>query len=176
MLSTKEKAVAEKFIELHKNHGGTVSHDTKFNFAKSLSNSFYDMNPIISKLIALNLIEYTLSNMTGMTSLTKQGWDFKTFNDHERMLQSQNEIDQITIEKLKVDLRNSKRQAKMFWPLTILTILLGTISIFYSFNSSSNNSYIKLEQRIQTADSAINSLEKEMKLIRSDTSGVNKND
>jgi hypothetical protein len=97
MLTEHEKIIVERFIELHKKMGGTVTYDMRHPFVESLGYGFFDLNPIIDKSVALELIQYKLSDRTGITTLTKKGWDFKSFEDFDRMLLSQQEVDRLTI-------------------------------------------------------------------------------
>jgi hypothetical protein len=171
MLSEEEKKIIEKFIEFHKKRGGEVSHDSRLDFTMSLKRaSFFDINPIISKSIALGLIKYLFSDRTGWTTLTKVGWDFKNFNEFDKLKLNQQEIDKITIDKLKTDLRNSKRQSFMFWPLTLLTIILGLTTIYYSTKEQNTDLIKNLETRIDKVDSVVNDLNDKIEQVHYDIS------
>jgi hypothetical protein len=140
-------------------------------FTKSLKREgFFDMNPIVNKSIALGLIKYLFTDQTGWTELTKQGWDFSNFNEFDKSNLNQQEIDQITIKKLKVDLGNSKRQSIMFWPLTILTILLGFSTLYYSTRKPNTNSIKNLETITRRLDSVVKDLNVKFEQIHADTS------
>ena len=171
MLTDKEKDLIEKYIDFHKKAGGTVTPDNKPRFILSLGEGFFDINPIISKCIALDLIKYKLSDRTGWTSLTKKGWDFTTFKNFEKMVLNQQEIDKITIDKLKIDLLNAKRKGRMFWPMTILTIILGVFSLINQTNTVlRQDSLEQIRTRLNTTDSVLYRLTEKLQEFRSDTS------
>ena len=165
MLSEKEKGILEEFIAFHKLKGGTVSHESHRDFRalpnvkKKMGAGFYSLRSIIDKSIAIGWMKYTLADRTGLTSLTKEGWDFTTFETHEKLEMSQKEINELTIEKLKTDLINARRQAKMFIPLTIMTIVLGLISIITSISSYRKEvSLRQLEKKQNLIESKLDSI------------------
>jgi len=170
MLTEEEKKIIEKLIQFHKNADGTVYPDIKPSFNAFLGVGYINTHSIIDKCVTLDLIKYKFPDRTGWTTLTKKGWEFTTFEDFDNMQLSQKEIDRITIDKLKADLINSRRQAKMFWPLTILTIMIGLFSLYSSINKPSNSSLKNLELKVHTTDSVLNSLIDKMEQARIDTS------
>lgn len=176
MLTQTEKYILETLIHFYKTHGGTLSHEMHDMFRQSaefkrrIKHRFYNLNPVIEKAIALGLLKYTLPDRTGLTSLTKAGWTFTNFEEFEKLETGQREIDKLTIEKLEVDLVNSKRQAKMFIPLTILSISLGIISILTFFLSFSKNATLnELQSKQEKLESIIDKLEIPDKELTMDT-------
>ena len=169
MLTEIEMPIAEKFIELHKQHGGTVSHDMRFNFMQSIGQGFIDMNPIIDKLIAMELIKYKLPNQTGLTTLTQKGWDFVSINDHFRTIVDQHIIDKMTIEKLRLDLIKARREAKMFWWLIGMTVVMFVFSV-YSFISGivSNQSQEALQEKLYRIERKLQEVDTRIQLEQTD--------
>ena len=171
MLNATEKHIIEKVIEHHKKHGGMLTPDNRYDFRDTLNFKDFEPHIIFSKAVALGLIEYTRKNVLGWTSLTKPGWDFTTFEKLEENQNQEREIYEITIEKLRIDLRNAKRQAKYFYPLTALTIILGIISIVnFSTPTQERNSIKHLELRADTTSRAVKDLTDKIDSVRHDIS------
>lgn len=165
MLTDEEKYIAEKLIALHKKHSGKIGYDTRFEFLYKLNST---SDTIINKLIALDLVKYTLSDRTGLTSLTKKGWDFVSFAEYEKQLLNQAEIDRLTIEKLRIDLKAAKRNNKMYWVfagLTMATALSGIIRTELNIGSTK-----KTDLKVNTIDSVVHSLSDKLEQVLSDTS------
>lgn len=158
MLSDEEKYIIEKLIEFHKKKGGTMSYDQSSDFFKSIGSEFRILNVYVDKAIAIDLIKYKFSDRTGWTVLTKKGWEFTSFGDFENELKNQNEINKITIEKLQIELSNSRRQKRAYWPMTILTITVSLIAIvsFFIDKKPSEKTVHDLEKRMITLDSVVN--------------------
>ena len=168
MLTDKQKKISEDFISFHKKHGGTLTPDKPYEFKESIGATHLDLKEILNKLIALDLIKYKFPDRTGWTDLTKKGWDFTNFADHDNQLMSQSEIDHLTIEKLRIDLKTAKRNARMYWILTPLTIVAGLSGII---RTEQNKDLTKrTESRVNTIDSAVHSLSDKLEQVLSDTS------
>ena len=119
----------------------------------------------------MDLIKFKFPDRTGWTTLTKKGWEFTNFKDFEKLVLNQQEIDRITIEKLKTDLINAKRKGRMFWPMTILTIILGFFSIINQTNTVlRQDSLEQIKTRLNTTDTVLYKLTEKLQEFRSDTS------
>lgn len=168
MLTDNERIISEKFIAQHKKRGGTLSHDDRYPFKQSNGMEYIDLNTIINKLIALGLIKYKFPDRTGWTDLTKNGWDFTNFANHDKQLMSQAEIDRLTIEKLRIDLKAAKRNNKMYWVFAVLTMATALSSIIRT--ELNINSTKKTELRVNTIDSAVHGLGDKLEQVLYDTS------
>jgi hypothetical protein len=168
MLTDEEKTIAEKLIALHKKHGGNIGYDTRLEFLYNIKKTYVSSDSVVNKLIAIDLMKYTLSDRTGMTSLTKKGWDFTNFANHDKQLMSQAEIDHLTIEKLRIDLKAAKRNNKMYWVFAVLTMATALSSIIRT--ELNINSTKKTELRVNTIDSAVHGLGDKLEQVLYDTS------
>ena len=171
MLNATEKHIIEKVIEHHKKHGGMLTPDNRYDFRDTLNFKNFEPHIIFTKAVALGLIVYTRKNILGWTSLTEKGWNFTTFDKFEENQNQEKEIYEITIEKLRTDLKNARRQSKWFYPLTGLTVLLGIISIInFSTPTQERNSIKHLELRVDTIYHAVKDLTGKIDSVRADTS------
>ncbi len=85
--------------------------------------------------------------------------------------QRQKEIDGLTIDKLKIDLKNAKRQGKFFYPLTFIAFLSAGVTIAsLIINTRNNNSIKNLEIRTDTIDISVSKIKTVLELVRPDTS------
>ena len=171
MLTANEKYIIENLIEYYKKEGGTLTPDSLFKFRDTIRPVAYESHTIIDKSIAIGLIKYKFSDRTGWTVLTETGWNFTTFKEFEKNKSQGKEIYESTIEKLKVDLKNAKRQARFFYPLTALTLILGILNISnYSKTKQTDNSIKHLELRVDTTNRVVKDLIGRIGSVRVDTS------
>ncbi len=171
MLNTTEKYIIENLIDYYKKQGGTLHTENLYKFKNTIRNVDYESHTIIDKTIAIGLIKYKLSDRTGITVLTEPGWNFTTFDKFEQTKNQEKEIYEITIDKLRTDLKNSKRQSISFYPLTALTIILGILSIVnFSTPTQERNSIKHLELRADTTSRAVKDLTDKIDSVRHDIS------
>ena len=79
----------------------------------------------------------------------------------------------MTIDKLKTDLLYAKRKGRMFWPMTILTIILGLFTIFNQIKTVlTQDSLEQIQIRLDITESALYKLTEKLQEFHSDTSKV----
>lgn len=91
--------------------------------------------------------------------------------------ESKSNADKMALEKLTIELKTVKRQAKMYWPLTIIAIVSGLCavgSIIFSVNKEEDKSILhslkSIETRVDTLELSMRNIELGLQKDNNDSS------
>jgi hypothetical protein len=143
-MTEEQEKIAEKIIAYHKEGDGVFNWEDLYDALDILPDEWDDRK----KFEQIYLLKSTLTDngfittTTPITSLTDKGWKFKSFDDERAKQKSNEDIEKLSMEKLRLeveDLRNkffdfekTRTQSKNVTRAQVLTAVLAGLSLLLS--------------------------------------------